>query len=97
MPASWFVQQAYPEGLVPSLGGNQAALPLCSQLLLFKVDALHLSLSSCQHLLCCSGLTSLSLILLSVDGNLLLLGAHLLVQVVDQQVLLLLALLQLLD
>lgn len=95
--ATWWAQQAYPESLVPALGCNQAALPLRSQLLLLKMDPLHLSLGSCQHLFCCSGLTSLSLILLSVDGDLLLLGSHLLVQVVNQQVLLLLALLQLLN
>ena len=38
-------------GIVSALGGNQAALPLRSQLLLLKVDALHLSLSSRQRFL----------------------------------------------
>ena len=91
-----YMHKAYPKSLIPTLGSNQAALPLRSQLLLLKVDALHLSLSSRQHLLCCPGFPPLGLILLTKDGNLLLLGAHLLVQVVDQQVLILLPLLKLL-
>lgn len=87
---------AYPQRLVPALRSNQTALPLCRQLLLLKMDSLHLSLSSRQHLLCRPGFPPLGVVLLAVDGDLLLLSAQLLMQVVNQQVLVLLPLLQLL-
>ncbi len=58
-----------------------------------NVHSLHLSLSLSQHVPRSLSLALLVLILLSVDGNLLLLGAHLLVQVVYQQVMVLLPLL----
>ena len=81
------VAHAYPQSLISALSGNQAALPLRSQLLLLKMDSVHLSLSSRQHLLCRPGFPLLGIVLLAVDGDLLLVGTKLLLQVVNQQVL----------